>query len=811
MSAAAAFVSTAALPSSPWHASGCQYAQSQARAAGTPAILTSPVRRSLDEAHSWRAAAVAVAATGAAVASQTRSRTSSSQRSRPQGGQRRPEGGQRRPARDVLEWGGIKVFGPCAEWLKAQMQQCKSSGMEFGPTDIQKQTMPLIYEGQNIAIQAPTGTGKTLAYLLPLLVRLELREEFSAERRHPLRLLILVPSADLQMQVTATIQMLVGEVRAQSVVMYRRDIEGCGKGARVLVATPRQMKELLDDKVEARFWKPAMESVETIVVDEADKLVARWTRRQKQWRWLQGKVDPCVEVLEIIRDLKMRLSDAKGWQLVACTASWNRQTDRRLRYSTGQELQLMRSAGEELPEWAAGHAKRGGHHGQYGEGTASWSGSLIHTARVIEPYLFPRVLACATQTIRDLDVDRTLVIIGDIAAVRGNRSQSGTFGLNPVTANLRFRLEESGYSVKRVSEEVEAAASVWAYGAKRDISKSAQRTGREVIVGNAEAIRGIHLEDIDAVIIIGDCKTVNGYMHCAGRTGRIRPGELIPRKGSVVSLITEASAIRLFNWGQLTGFKVLEVTPLQAHPSLEEQRLQSEEEEPIESAPTYEAKPPGAQSEWPEEDYDDEDDDDDEEYGGSARIDNSVQFDDDDDDEQYELDEDDEMFLNATGSSAPEATGHQPPQDEVPRSAMRDSPAEQPAAAQTAASDAAAARSLLLGTAPPASPPPAERAVSPAPAPVAASAAPIQDTASASPSSAQVPAPPAERPPVETEKSRGDVTASSSVAPRENTSAADASRGDAAQPVPAQHQDQKPDHDDDDDEEEDFASAGAWS
>merc|ERR1711971_1079722 len=158
---------------------------------------------------------------------------------------------------------------------------CEKMGQSFKPTGIQEEAMQSIFQGYNIAMQGPTGTGKTLAYLLPLLLRLEIREDASKNRVTPLRLLILVPTADLQMQITGIIHMLVGEGRAQSVVLFRRDVENCGKTARVVVATPRQIKEKLEDPVDGQHWKQALQEVETVVVDEADKLVAKWTLRQK--------------------------------------------------------------------------------------------------------------------------------------------------------------------------------------------------------------------------------------------------------------------------------------------------------------------------------------------------------------------------------------------------------------------------------------------------------------------------------------------------------------------------------------------------
>ncbi|CAE8587872.1 unnamed protein product, partial [Polarella glacialis] len=182
------------------------------------------------------------------------------------------------------EFAGITVRGASAEWLNAQQ---KISGGKFDPSEIQKQAIPRIFDGESCAIQAPTGTGKTLCYLLPLLQRLEI-EERDPLAKSALRLLILVPTAVLQMQTAALCRALVGPGRAETVTMLRRDADNT-RVSNIVVATPRQILELLDTPLTAPAWDTAIRWLDMVVVDEADRLVAKWNKIQQRHRAWEGK------------------------------------------------------------------------------------------------------------------------------------------------------------------------------------------------------------------------------------------------------------------------------------------------------------------------------------------------------------------------------------------------------------------------------------------------------------------------------------------------------------------------------------------
>src|SRR3990167_6140620 len=84
----------------------------------------------------------------------------------------------------------FKEFG-LADWL---LEGVKKQHIK-APTEIQKRAIPQINEGLDVIAQAPTGTGKTLAYLLPSLNSLSTHSK-------ALQMLILAPTRELALQIT---------------------------------------------------------------------------------------------------------------------------------------------------------------------------------------------------------------------------------------------------------------------------------------------------------------------------------------------------------------------------------------------------------------------------------------------------------------------------------------------------------------------------------------------------------------------------------------------------------------------------------
>ncbi|MGG4467013.1 DEAD/DEAH box helicase [Paenibacillus alvei] len=133
------------------------------------------------------------------------------------------------------------------------------------PTTIQDKAIPEILDGKDIIAESPTGTGKTLAYLLPVL------NKINAESK-AMQAVILASSQELVMQILAEVQKW-GEnsgVRSASFIggaNVKRQLEKLKKNPHLAICTPGRALELIKQK------KLKMHEVKTIVLDEADQLL----------------------------------------------------------------------------------------------------------------------------------------------------------------------------------------------------------------------------------------------------------------------------------------------------------------------------------------------------------------------------------------------------------------------------------------------------------------------------------------------------------------------------------------------------------
>ena len=112
------------------------------------------------------------------------------------------------------------------------------------PTPVQEAAIPLVLEGRDVLAAAQTGTGKTAAFVLPILDRLRDQANTSfSPARHPVRVLILVPTRELAMQVDESVRTYGRTVPLRSTVVYGGipmdpQIKALRGGIEILVATP---------------------------------------------------------------------------------------------------------------------------------------------------------------------------------------------------------------------------------------------------------------------------------------------------------------------------------------------------------------------------------------------------------------------------------------------------------------------------------------------------------------------------------------------------------------------------------------------
>ncbi|MCR5318512.1 MAG: DEAD/DEAH box helicase [Treponema sp.] len=145
------------------------------------------------------------------------------------------------------------------------IQRLNAAGIT-SPTAVQQKIMPLVSEGKNLMFQSETGTGKTFAYLLPLLQRLCDNPESSS----PVRVLVASPTYELASQIKAQVR-LVSDVKCALCIggaPISRQVELLKEKPQIVIGGPARLLELIHLK------KLKADAVETLVLDEADRLLS---------------------------------------------------------------------------------------------------------------------------------------------------------------------------------------------------------------------------------------------------------------------------------------------------------------------------------------------------------------------------------------------------------------------------------------------------------------------------------------------------------------------------------------------------------
>ena len=158
----------------------------------------------------------------------------------------------------------FEEFGFCDELLDALFYM----GFEKA-TPIQVQAIPLIQEGNDILASAQTGTGKTAAFMLPLLDKLTRKNNDNTQ------ILIIVPTRELALQIDQQIQGFSYTSNISSIPLYgggdgidwEEQKKALKQGVHIVVATPGKLMSFMKNKY------LSVDTIQHLVLDEADRML----------------------------------------------------------------------------------------------------------------------------------------------------------------------------------------------------------------------------------------------------------------------------------------------------------------------------------------------------------------------------------------------------------------------------------------------------------------------------------------------------------------------------------------------------------
>ena len=134
------------------------------------------------------------------------------------------------------------------------------------PSPIQAMTIPHLLKGRDLLGQAQTGTGKTAAFALPLLARLDLKEKAP-------QVLVLAPTRELAIQVAEAFQRYAAHLEGFHVLPiyggqdYRTQLRGLQRSPQVIVGTPGRLMDLV------KRGSLKLGALRCLVLDEADEML----------------------------------------------------------------------------------------------------------------------------------------------------------------------------------------------------------------------------------------------------------------------------------------------------------------------------------------------------------------------------------------------------------------------------------------------------------------------------------------------------------------------------------------------------------
>jgi ATP-dependent RNA helicase RhlE len=171
-----------------------------------------------------------------------------------------------------------KVAGPGVDFdglgLRQELVRAVREQGYTEPTPVQIAAIPLLLNGKDLVAAAQTGTGKTAAFALPILHRLQESEEISRPQRgrKAVRALVVAPTRELALQIAASFTAYGSHTGLTNTTIYggvsqKPQVRALRQGVDIVVATPGRLLDLLGQ------GHLDLGQVEVFVLDEADRML----------------------------------------------------------------------------------------------------------------------------------------------------------------------------------------------------------------------------------------------------------------------------------------------------------------------------------------------------------------------------------------------------------------------------------------------------------------------------------------------------------------------------------------------------------
>jgi len=359
------------------------------------------------------------------------------------------------------------------------IQRLSAAGIT-SPTAVQQKIMPLVAEGKNLMFQSETGTGKTFAYLLPILQRLCDNPKSS----NPVRVLVASPTYELASQIKAQVR-LVSDVKCALCIggaPISRQVELLKEKPQIVIGGPARLLELIHLK------KLKADAVETLVLDEADRLLSPELRDATE-----GLLERLPRRVQLIGN-SATVSDYTRKVLQNARDAIDRASEEKAPAESGKASGSKDSAGKISTDMAANGSK---------------SGTIEFVTLPTEDVLRKRITHVAIFAERRDKIDTLRSFINAVKPKKLLVFTAKSDQIENIASKLRYRkLECEALSAKIGKQDRKSAIDRF-------------RSGKvSILVTTDLASRGLDIPDVTHVVQLDLPQTADFFIHRAGRTAR---------------------------------------------------------------------------------------------------------------------------------------------------------------------------------------------------------------------------------------------------------------------------------------------------